>query len=336
MSEHMPIDNLDHFVASQYHPTAASGQVQVLAVNDVARQLASYREDYGLSQAQVSKEAGWSVSKVIRIEGGQVLPSTTDVLALLAMYDVTDDAKKMALRERALTNRKQRRPNPYSSFMEPMDARYLEYEPAATDGIWLYGSIVMPDFLQTSDYTARADQVLRPNENPAVTASFAQLRRERASYLLGKYGPPLRLILSEEVLWRPEGGEHLSEDQRYTQLSTILRGIKKLHTAGRQPLDDTELNPDITIQVVPFRSASHAAPFGQSSCNILNIPEHPSAAYLHRTHYGTFTHDDPAVADKYRRLFDTLATHIPGPDETNDFLDAILNKLANDSLRGNV
>src|SRR5215472_11588257 len=48
------------------------------------------RDKAGLTQAQVAAEMNWSESKVIRIEGGSVGISTTDLKALLGCYQVDD------------------------------------------------------------------------------------------------------------------------------------------------------------------------------------------------------------------------------------------------------
>lgn len=48
------------------------------------------RETAGLTQGKVAEALDWSVSKVNRIEKGDVTVSTTDLRALLELYGVVD------------------------------------------------------------------------------------------------------------------------------------------------------------------------------------------------------------------------------------------------------
>src|SRR5215813_2073851 len=52
--------------------------------------LRNAREAKGLTQAQVAERLEWSLSKVNRIEGGEVTVSNTDLQALLHLYEVAE------------------------------------------------------------------------------------------------------------------------------------------------------------------------------------------------------------------------------------------------------
>lgn len=56
----------------------------------LSAELLRLRRDVKKTQDEVAKALDWSVSKVIRIEGGTVGTSTTDLQALLRLYEVAD------------------------------------------------------------------------------------------------------------------------------------------------------------------------------------------------------------------------------------------------------
>jgi len=75
--------------------------------------LKKYREAARLLQADVAREADWSVSKVIRIESGQSGITPTDLRFLLDLYGVTDWVERSRLEQLARDdNRKTGRRGP--------------------------------------------------------------------------------------------------------------------------------------------------------------------------------------------------------------------------------
>ena len=60
------------------------------------------REHKGLTQAHVAEATDWSLSKVMRIESGDVGISATDLRALLDLYEVTDEPTREKLVEDAV------------------------------------------------------------------------------------------------------------------------------------------------------------------------------------------------------------------------------------------
>src|SRR5256885_15416393 len=65
------------------------------------------REQSGMTQKEVAEALDWSPSKVIRIETGAVIISTSDLMALLPHYGVTDRKRIDTLVEVARASRKQ-------------------------------------------------------------------------------------------------------------------------------------------------------------------------------------------------------------------------------------
>ena len=82
------------------------------------------RQAAGLTQDQVASAMDWSLSKIIRIEGGSVGISTNDIKALLACYQITDENKIRTLVELA---RGARERSWWSMYADVANPRYLQY-----------------------------------------------------------------------------------------------------------------------------------------------------------------------------------------------------------------
>src|SRR5690348_12827326 len=79
-----------------------------LARRRVRIALKSARQQKQLTQGQVAEAMQWSLSKVIRIEKGEVSVSANDLRALLNHLDVTDPAEVRRLLDDAWLSRRER------------------------------------------------------------------------------------------------------------------------------------------------------------------------------------------------------------------------------------
>src|SRR6266508_2818778 len=82
-----------------------TGQGPTTTRRRLRAQLRSLRQAKGMSVEDVANELEWSTSKLIRIEGGQVGISVTDLTALLMAYGVTDRDRVEELRALARNSR---------------------------------------------------------------------------------------------------------------------------------------------------------------------------------------------------------------------------------------
>src|SRR5882724_4529399 len=68
----------------------AQGTTPVVAQRRLRAELRKAREDAGHTQKRVAEDLGWSLSKVIRLETGATSVSTSDAMALIHYYEITD------------------------------------------------------------------------------------------------------------------------------------------------------------------------------------------------------------------------------------------------------
>ena len=226
----------------------------------------------------------WSLSKVMRIEKGEVNISAGDLRMLLAFLDVTDPADVNRLLADARTARRERwSADPrYREHLTPALLQMIQFEQVATR-IRHYGSVVVPGLLQTQAY---AEAIFRNYEDELDAADIATRVEARLSrqQLLHRPDPPEYLLaLDEAVLWRPVGGEAVMA----AQLEKILQIIAET---------------TILVRVVPFAAAASAL-FGPFTIFDLD----PDQTMLYRESY---TVDEivsnPKTLARHEKVFDQL------------------------------
>src|SRR5215469_15967451 len=117
-------------------------------------ELRATRKEAGLTQEQVAAAMDWSLSKVIRIEGGTVGISTNDLKVLLAYYRVIDADEVERLVALARGARERSWWSGYSDVANQRFLQYIDYETAAF-AVRAFQPLIIPGMLQTYDY-ARA------------------------------------------------------------------------------------------------------------------------------------------------------------------------------------
>jgi transcriptional regulator with XRE-family HTH domain len=181
-------------------------------------------------QDQVAGSLGWPVSKLIRIENGNIPILGTDLEALLRLYQVTEPERVDELTAWA---RDVGVPGWWERFRIEDKAfeRYIGYESGAAS-IRMAQGLLVPGILQTEDY---ARLVTRSYAAPEVTDTILLLRMERQREVFAR-APQQYHILDEAVLRRPIGNVMPGQVQRLAELA-------------RQP--------EITIRVIPFEASPH-------------------------------------------------------------------------------
>lgn len=168
------------------------------------------REAADLTQLEVAEEMEWSLSKVIRIENGDVSIAPNDLKPLLAFLGIKDRSRVNALIADARISRTRQhvswwqRPE-FRELSDPL-RRYIEYEAVATEIRSFYIRYV-PGPLQLPEY---AGALTGPfvEEMPAQRIdAIIEARRLRREALLARLGSiSYFTVLDEAVFQRSTGG----------------------------------------------------------------------------------------------------------------------------------
>jgi transcriptional regulator with XRE-family HTH domain len=186
------------------------------------------REAANLTQLEVAEEMEWSLSKVIRIENGDVSIAPNDLKPLLAFLGVKDRALINALVADARISRTRQHVAWWqqSEFRELSDPlrRYIEYEAIATE-IRSFAIRYLPGPLQIPEY---AEALAGPfvEELPArkIDAAIKARRLRRESLLSRLPSMAFYTVLDEAVFQRSTGGPAIFAAQ--------LRELLRLATDG--------------------------------------------------------------------------------------------------------
>lgn len=264
-----------------------SGESPAVARRRLRLALRKAREAKGLTQGSVADALEWSISKVNRIEGGEVTVSGTDLRALLALYDVTDSAviTDLAATARAARQRGWWDQPRIREHLTPAMAQLLQFEAEAT-AIRVFHPTLVPGLLQTRAY---AESILSfwafelSKEDRAVRLEVRMRRRE---HFLNRRDPPAYVVvLDESVLHRQVGGARAMAEQ--------LRTLLDLCRTGR-----------IAIRVVPLDDAASIAMLGPFT--IFDLGGDESAALYRESHLSDDIVQSPEVTQRHRSVFDRI------------------------------
>ncbi|MFF5081287.1 helix-turn-helix domain-containing protein [Actinoplanes sp. NPDC000266] len=215
-----------------------SAEVGPLVARELVRaRLKNLREASELSAATVAQHTGWSVSKLNRIENGEVTVQPFELRALLSYYAVEDETEVSALARLSQASRarqwysKHRLTGAFQRFVA------YEYE-ASVINIWQL--LFFPGLLQTEEYAREITALsMRRSPHHDEVLSRVRLRMDRQQAFrerLGRPKPPrIVAVIDESVLKRPVGGP----DCLRRQLDHLLELAENTdaYTIGITPLD---------------------------------------------------------------------------------------------------
>jgi transcriptional regulator with XRE-family HTH domain len=267
------------------------GDTPAVARQRVRRWLRQARQETDFTQTDIAKRLGWSLSKVQRIEAGEVAISESDLRAVFALFGVTDagiiDAlvkdARLARRERWTTNPEHRKYLPTGLL------RLLQFESAATQ-IRSYQHLVLPGVLQTR---ATARYFFDPDDDAILSADERRVRYE------------VRLRRRQDVIERPDGPLYfLVIDE-----SVILRNVGSLRDTAEQleDLAESASRPRVSVRVVPLDEgrAVKIGLLGSFSLTSLSHDADDDALYRERF-LGDYLDHDPEEIRPYRDAFEGL------------------------------
>jgi transcriptional regulator with XRE-family HTH domain len=273
----------------------------------VGAQLRRLREERAITREQAGYEIRSSESKISRMELGRVSFRPRDFADLLTLYGIAASDPE---RDRLLALvRKANEPgwwHRYGDLLPSWFQPYVGLESAASL-IRTYEVQFIPGLLQTTAYARAVVQLGYERAPSAEIERRVDLRLARQQILLGDSPPRLWAVIDEAALRRPIGGV------------AVLR-------AQLEALVEATRRPNVQVQIMPFHAGGHAAVGG--AFTILRFPEEAlsdviyldlltSALYLERQH----------DVDVYGEAMERLCLEALRPDQTADFIDAILKEL---------
>ncbi|HEX3957045.1 MAG TPA: helix-turn-helix transcriptional regulator [Trebonia sp.] len=268
-------------------------------------QLRRLRDLAGVSRDEAGYHIRASGSKISRLELGRVSFKERDVADLLDLYGVVGEQKDQLLQ---LTHEANATPwwQKYREVVPDWFQVYVGLEEAAAL-IRIYEVQFVPGLLQTEDYARAVVVQGAPSLSPEEIDSRVAVRMGRQKLFSRENPARLWAVVDEAALRRPIG----SRDVLAGQINRLI---------------DTTSEPNITLQVMPFKHGGHAAEGG--AFTIMRFPEAdlPDMVYME---YLTGAHyiDKPDDVELYAAVMERLSVAGTSPEKTRDILGDILKEL---------
>jgi len=269
-------------------------------------QLRRLREAKGVTRDDAGYTIRASGSKISRMELGRVSFKERDVEDLLDLYGV-DEEEAQALIALAKQANSPGWWHKYSDVLPDWFQVYVGLEEAALL-IRLYEVQFVPGLLQTADYARAVIRLGLPSASADEVERRVGLRLARQEVLKKESGGPrLWAVVDEAALRRPIGGGEVMRAQ-----------LVRLIEAAREP--------NITLQVVPFRSGGHAAEAG--AFTVMRFPEVdlPDVVYLEHLTSALYL-DKREDVEKYTEVMERLSVEGESPERTIDILSGMLEEV---------
>ena len=268
-------------------------------------QLRMLREVKGITREEAGYAIRASGSKISRMELGRVSFKERDVTDLLKLYGVDEDetATLVALAVEANSPGWWHK---YGDVLPDWFQVYVGLEEAASL-IRLYEVQFVPGLLQTADYARAVVRLGQPGAAPEAIERRISLRMGRQELLTKPGGPRLWAIVDEAALRRPIGGREVMR----AQLEQLILATEE---------------PQVTLQVMPFRSGGHAAEAGAFTIMRFPEPDLPDVVYLEQLTSALYL-DKRDDVEKYTEVMERLSVESESPERSVDILSGMLEEV---------
>jgi hypothetical protein len=265
-------------------------------------QLRRLREAAGISRADAGYTIRASESKISRMELGRVSFKERDVVDLLTLYGLDDEAERQDLIALAREANLPSWWHNYSDVMPSWFQVYVGLEGAASL-IRTYEVQFVPGLLQTADYARAVTRRGQPSLAEEDVERRVGLRLSRQRVLSRPEPARLWAVMDEAVLRRPIGGAQVLRDQ----LEHLVLKSKE---------------PNITLQVLPLRVGGHAE---TGAFTLLRFPEPDLSdiVYVEQLTSALYL-DKTEDVDRYLEAMDRLSVDSEPPEQTPSILETIL------------
>jgi transcriptional regulator with XRE-family HTH domain len=276
-------------------------ETSVVRQRRLRAELRRLRDQAGRTQKVVAEALGWSTSKVIRIETGAVNVSTSDVMALLHYYGITDTELSEVLLN-ITRARDEGWWDEYRSYYNQQFLNFLGYEDSAKR-IRQYMGQVVPGLLQTEEYARALVADYQPDQEEIDRTTRIRMRRQE---LMDRPRcPELLFVLDEAVIHRWVGGRDV-----------MMRQLVRLKDLAR--------HPHVSIRIVPFTTGMYAGMQG-SSFTISEFPSHDYVVTLEDPHRDVIL-NDPESSSAYIETF-LAVQQLASEGEVDKIIDPVIDKM---------
>jgi transcriptional regulator with XRE-family HTH domain len=267
------------------------------------------REAADLTQTEVAEALEWSLSKVQRIEAGDVTISHTDLGALLRHLGVTDDEAVSDLTETARASRRRSwwdEPR-WRDRITPGMRQLFQFEVEAR-AIRVFQPALIPGILQTWDYARSVIGVWEEDDVPRdVQEVRLEIRMRRRQDVLERSDPPAYLLLLDEsVIARQVGGPRRLADQ-----------LKHLASAA------TEM---ITLRIVPYDAPPLAMP---APFTLVDTGDGEDALLYREVAWADDFTQNRDLIRRHRRVFNRMWERAMSPEDSLRLVEARVEALLN-------
>jgi transcriptional regulator with XRE-family HTH domain len=268
-------------------------------------ELRAMRKETGKTQRDVAQAMDWSLSKMIRIENGEVGISPNDLRALLTYYGIVDPERVEPLVILARSS------HGFSwsdlrDVYSPADLTYFGFESAASL-IRSFELTLVTGLLQTEEYgRAVLRDTYRGSSDVVERRWLARQRRQELHEL--DTPPTMFFVLDEAVIRRRVGG------------STVMR--RQL-----ERLKEWSARPHVSLQVLPFEAGAHPALTGPFVLLEFDDPHDDDVLYQEHATGGSTTRDNPNVTGSHVELFFHLEASALSPGDTVAMIDDVIEEM---------
>ncbi|MFI6736314.1 helix-turn-helix domain-containing protein [Nonomuraea sp. NPDC050451] len=275
-------------------------QPPTVRMRRLAAELRRLRETAGLSQEDVTAQTGVNVATLYRIETGRTKPQPRTLHALLTAYGVTDRDRD-ALVHLQKDAGKRGWLHPSDSGLPEQYTAYINFEAEARE-ILNFETIFVPGLLQTAHYAREVISGVLPTATDDQVQRRVDARLKRQLLLTAPDSPRLWAVIDEAALHRRVGGPTVMRDQ-----------LRHLAAQAR--------NPQITIQVVPFKAGAHPGMPGSFIILRFGVIA-PDIVYIDSMGGDLFLEEEAELI-RHNMVFEHLRAVALSPSDTATLLKAL-------------
>ncbi len=291
-----------------------TGDSPLVARRRVRLAVREAREAQGLTQGEVAEAMEWSLSKVIRIENGDVSISPNDLRPLLTHLGVTDKATVDDLIASTRTARERRAPwwqeAEFKEHLNPATTKLIEAETAAPVS-WAFNPAFIPGRLQLPEYAGALLSNYGDDLTPEQISARLKARLRRREAFLRARNTHVSVLIDESVLYRTMG---VGAKVLRAQLEELIR----LREEGL-----------ISLRVIPFDFDGPVAAFGAFELYYFIADHDSDHALLYSEDWiRDETSEDRLRIERHRAKVDQLWAQALSDDDTLELIRTRSKELA--------